>query len=399
MLYQETYNKLEQSNTVEPVFLGAVVLIAGFIRATNFIAQVNEQFGKDERHCKVNVGEALAVILLMLAAGMYRSLSNNAVKVQHMPIVNLLDLDPLIEPSDFSRHVMGKALAIFAKDGEGQRFFNTFAMSVYLMFSLADVIEVHLDSTSMYFYKVDENGVEILMTPEEVNELIDILPLDEFNVAIAASRSELEKAQQQLDTNNGVNTTSKTDDSQSSDNKYKTIRILRGHSKDHRPDLGQIVICSVAEGTYGIPLFTKLADGNSNDRSLFATVAEESLTLLKEQFKKLKYLVCDSAGCTNDSFDAVSKQNVEIVTRAPDNLLFTKDILKQVQDNPELPQNFLGEAEQEHYLHTNGKDAKLPKAFMSKGELFDRDVVALAICNPALAKTKEHSEKKKAEAE
>lgn len=377
--------------------LNSVILIAGFIRDTNFIARANALFGKNENHCKVNVGEALAVMLLMLASGRYQSMSKCAVTILDMPLVNLLDLDPSIEPSDFSRYVMGRALAIFAQGG--QQFFHEFAIDVYQQYGLTDVIEVHVDSTSMYFYKLDDKGDEVPMTPEEVDELKANMPLDEFNAAVAASRSELEKAQQELDANALADAASKAEDAQLTGKKHKTIKILRGHSKDHRPDLGQIVICSIVEGTHGISLFTKITDGNSSDRSLFATVAIESLTVLTERFKNLKYWVSDSAGCTKDSFDAVTEHGVAIVTRATDNLLFTKEIIKQVQDNPKLLQDFLDESGQWQYTLKNGVDAGLPKAFMCKGELFNRDVVALLISNPTLAKTKKHSEQKKAEAE
>lgn len=395
--YYEQCDKLKQTKTVKPVFIGAAVLMAGFIRNTNFVARINERFGKNEKLCKVNVGEALAVMLMMLAAGLYQSLSDCAIQVKNMPLVNLLGLDPLIESADFSRHVMGRALAIFAE--EGQQFFNEFVTSVYLQLGLTDVIEVHVDSTSMYFYKVDNNGDEVPLTCEEVKELMANMPLDKFNAAVATSRCELEKEQQELAAHEHADTASMAEDAQSTGSKHKNIRILRGHSKDHRPDLGQIVICSVVEGTYGIPLYTTIEDGNSSDRPLFAKVASEALPILSEQFKNLHYWVSDSAGCTQDSFDAVAKNNVAIVTRAPDNLCFTKEIYEQVQDNPELLKSFLNESGQGQYALQYGEDAGLPKAHMCQGKLFGYDVVALVVCNPNLAKTKEPSETKKAEAE
>lgn len=395
--HKQEYEKLVKNKTVDHVSLGSLVLTVGFIRDTNFIARINEKCGKGAKYCKVNVGECLAVMLLMLAAGRYNSLSQCALDAKELPLISLLDLDSSISLSDFSRHVMGRALAIFRQ--EALTFFNEFAMDVYYKYGLALVIEVHVDSTSMYFYKIDDDGHKELMTTEEVEQLQKELPLDQFNAAVAGSRAALEAAQQEIDTCNPSDAATEAQEEQQTNNQHKVIRILRGHSKDHRSDLGQIVICSVVEGVQGIPLFSKVADGNSSDKTLFAEVAQESLALLKERFADLKYWVSDSAGCTRASLDAVAAHNVYSVTRATDNLLFTQDIFKKIQENPSLLQDFLDEAGRWEYEKRNGKEAGLPTAFISKGTLFDRDVIALAISNPALAKTKKATETKKAEKE
>lgn len=118
--YYEQCDKLKQTKTVKPVFIGAAVLMAGFIRNTNFVARINERFGKNEKLCKVNVGEALAVMLMMLAAGLYQSLSDCAIQVKNMPLVNLLGLDPLLRVQIF--HDMSWAERLLSSQKKGSSF-------------------------------------------------------------------------------------------------------------------------------------------------------------------------------------------------------------------------------------------------------------------------------------
>ena len=46
-----------------------------------------------------------------------------------------------------------------------------------------------------------------------------------------------------------------------------TIKITKGHSKDHRPDLNQFVVSLLCTGG-NVPIFSKLEDGNASDKKL-----------------------------------------------------------------------------------------------------------------------------------
>lgn len=169
-LFEKDAMRIKEADPSLNISLGALVLIAGFIRDSDFIAFANERFGKNEKLCVVNVGEALAVTLLMLASGLYRSMRACANICECLPLVSLLNLNPSIKSSDFNRDVMSRALAILSQDGE--RFFNDFATHVYIKFDLGDVIEIHVDSTSMYFYKLDSKTDELIeLSSEELSEL------------------------------------------------------------------------------------------------------------------------------------------------------------------------------------------------------------------------------------
>ncbi len=67
-----------------------------------------------------------------------------------------------------------------------------------------------------------------------------------------------------------------------------TIKITKGHSKDHRPDLNQFVVSLLCTGG-NVPIFSKLEDGNASDKKL-------NNGLLTEISKKLADVGIDPAG-------------------------------------------------------------------------------------------------------
>jgi transposase len=68
----------------------------------------------------------------------------------------------------------------------------------------------------------------------------------------------------------------------------ETIKITKGYSKDHRPDLNQFVVSLLCTGG-NVPIFSKLEDGNASDKKL-------NNVLLTEISKKLADVGIDPAG-------------------------------------------------------------------------------------------------------
>ncbi|MDJ0690001.1 MAG: hypothetical protein QNJ41_15985 [Xenococcaceae cyanobacterium MO_188.B32] len=63
------------------------------------------------------------------------------------------------------------------------------------------------------------------------------------------------------------------------------IQIVRGHSKDKRPDLKQFLINLIASGDGGVPLFLACGNGNDNDKAKFARILAD----FKKQVDKDQY--------------------------------------------------------------------------------------------------------------
>ena len=71
----------------------------------------------------------------------------------------------------------------------------------------------------------------------------------------------------------------------------EAIRITRGYSRDHRPDLKQFVVDLLCSGDGGIPLFFRAADGNDSDAATFTSLISE----FREQVDLGTLFVADAA--------------------------------------------------------------------------------------------------------
>lgn len=54
----------------------------------------------------------------------------------------------------------------------------------------------------------------------------------------------------------------------------KAIRITRGYSRDHRPELNQVVLNLITENQAGIPIYMQAASGNINDNEGFKNIVK-----------------------------------------------------------------------------------------------------------------------------
>jgi transposase len=85
-----------------------------------------------------------------------------------------------------------------------------------------------------------------------------------------------------------------------------TIKITKGYSKDHRPDLNQFVISLLCTGG-NVPIFSKLEDGNASDKKL-------NNGLLTEISKKLADVGIDPAGSIYIADSAlVTEENLRLM--------------------------------------------------------------------------------------
>lgn len=94
----------------------------------------------------------------------------------------------------------------------------------------------------------------------------------------------------------------------------REIKITHGFSKDHRPDLKQIILELVVTQDGGVPVLCKSFDGNTSDSQIFRSRCQT----LVEQFKKSevsRYLVADSK--LYSSKNAEYLKALSFITRIP----------------------------------------------------------------------------------
>lgn len=91
------------------------------------------------------------------------------------------------------------------------------------------------------------------------------------------------------------------------------VRIVHGFSKDHRPDLKQVVTELIVSCEGGIPLHFCCHDGNASDSRVF----QERVKALQERFQPSGTLIADSKLYAKEGIPALKK--LRFITRIPEN--------------------------------------------------------------------------------
>ena len=103
------------------------------------------------------------------------------------------------------------------------------------------------------------------------------------------------------------------------------IRLVKGYSRDHRPDLNQVVLNLIADNQAGIPLHMEVLSGNISDKSSFRRTIKEHINGLQNT-TGFEYLVMDSAGYTQET---ISKYSSEVlwISRVPETIKSCKEAI------------------------------------------------------------------------
>jgi transposase len=110
------------------------------------------------------------------------------------------------------------------------------------------------------------------------------------------------------------------------DSDEHTILVTHGYSKDHRPDLKQVIQELMVSQDGGVPFMSKSHDGNASDNNVFR---ERSAAILKEfaASEGPRYLVADSKLYTSEN--AANLAHLPFITRIPGNLKVVGEVIEQ----------------------------------------------------------------------
>ena len=106
----------------------------------------------------------------------------------------------------------------------------------------------------------------------------------------------------------------------------QAIKITYGHSKDHRPDLKQVVLELMVSQDGGVPILSQAWDGNAADTVIFKQRAEG----LINEFKKTespRYLIADSKLYTEENSKIIN--DLYYITRIPGTLNLERQLIQQ----------------------------------------------------------------------
>jgi transposase len=116
------------------------------------------------------------------------------------------------------------------------------------------------------------------------------------------------------------------------------VQITRGYSRDHRPDLNQVVLQLIVERQAGIPLLMDPLNGNSSDKVSFRDAIKAHIGQLKTDVG-LEYLGADSALYTAETLPQM--QGFFWFSRVPETLSLARALIQTVapawRQTPDTP--------------------------------------------------------------
>ncbi|RLV58136.1 IS1634 family transposase [Parashewanella curva] len=128
------------------------------------------------------------------------------------------------------------------------------------------------------------------------------------------------------------------------------IELVKGYSRDHRPELNQVVLEMISENQAGIPIYMQALSGNTNDQKAFLKLSREHIDSLKAAAQS-RYLIGDAALYTEETIKTLHDRGRLFVTRVPQTLKEAKSHIEQAQlsEMEELGNGYHGSWATSHY--------------------------------------------------
>jgi len=116
----------------------------------------------------------------------------------------------------------------------------------------------------------------------------------------------------------------------------QVVHITPGSSRDHRPDLNQVMLELIVEHQAGIPILMQPLSGNSSDVSEFGQVIKDHIAQLHTTYGATS-LVADSALYSADNLQKLSETQMKWITRVPATLGEAQAVLAQADPQTMAP--------------------------------------------------------------
>jgi len=114
------------------------------------------------------------------------------------------------------------------------------------------------------------------------------------------------------------------------DSDENAIKITHGYSKDHRPDLKQVVLELLVSQEGGVPLIAKAWDGNTSDNEIFNSRSKALVEALKNSEDPV-YLIADSKLYSANNAESLKK--LPFITRIPETISSVSEKIKESWKN------------------------------------------------------------------
>jgi transposase len=108
------------------------------------------------------------------------------------------------------------------------------------------------------------------------------------------------------------------------------IRVQQGYSRNHRPDLNQVVLDMIVERKAGLPVLMKPLSGNVSDPGSFPELIDRHVEHL-QNVHGFDYVVADSALYSADHVKKLTESGVKFVTRVPETINEAKTRIQETE--------------------------------------------------------------------
>ncbi len=109
------------------------------------------------------------------------------------------------------------------------------------------------------------------------------------------------------------------------ENSPSVITITQGYSKDHRPDLNQVMLNMIVENRHGIPVAMKALSGNTSDKIGFEAMVKEHVALIQKVPSGT--IIADSALYSASNLASMQELKVQWMSRVPETMKEAKEII------------------------------------------------------------------------
>jgi transposase len=106
------------------------------------------------------------------------------------------------------------------------------------------------------------------------------------------------------------------------------IHITRGYSRDHRPELNQVILNLITENKAGIPIYMQAASGNTNDNEGFKKIVKHHLSSMKAA-QNSRYFIGDAALYVAETIQSLDQQGQLFISRAPQKLKAVRQAISE----------------------------------------------------------------------
>ena len=114
------------------------------------------------------------------------------------------------------------------------------------------------------------------------------------------------------------------------------VHITQGYSRDHRPDLNQVMLELIVEHQAGIPVRMKPLSGHSSDGKEVGSLVHEHIAQWQTTYGTT-YLVADSALSSDDNLQKLAATHLKWITRVPATLSEAQTALAPANPHTMMP--------------------------------------------------------------